>query len=98
MRKWYKARTSCELIPNSRIETNRFGYAMQSTLGKSTERFKNRIKNRLRELTKSDRSKYSAITTIRRTYGTSGFQTRLQRPVTGPVTQISKEFLEIEFK
>jgi len=100
MRKWYKARTSCELIPNSRIETNRFGYAMQSTLGKSksTERFKNRIKNRLRELTKSDRSKYSAITTIRGTYGTSGFQTRLQRPVTGPVTQISKEFLEIEFK
>ena len=50
------------------------------------------------ELTKSDRSKYSAITTIRGTYGTAGFQTRLQRPVTGPVTQISKEFLEIEFK
>ena len=100
MRKWYKARISCELIPNSRVEKNRFGYAMQSTLGKSksTERFKTRIKNRLRELTKSDRSKYSAITTIRGTYGTSGFQTRLQRPVTGPVTQISKEFLEIEFK
>ena len=100
MRKWYKARTSCELIPNSRVRTNRFGYAMQSTLGKSKsmERFKTRIKNRLRELTKSDRSKYSAITTIRGTYGTAGFQTRLQRPVTGPVTQISKEFLEIEFK
>ena len=100
MRKWYKARTSCELIPNSRVRTNRFGYAMQSTLGKSKsmEHFKTRIKNRLRELTKSDRSKYSAITTIRGTYGTAGFQTRLQRPVTGPVTQISKEFLEIEFK
>ena len=100
MRKWYKARTSCELMPNSLVGTNRFGYAMQSTLGKSKsmERFKTRIKNRLRELTKSDRSKYSAITTIRGTYGTSGFQTRLQRPVTGPVTQISKEFLEIEFK
>ena len=62
------------------------------------ERFKTRIKNRLRELTKSDLSKYSAITTIRGTYGTAGFQTRLQRPVTGPVTQINKEFLEIEFK
>ena len=100
MRKWYKARTSCALIPNSRVGTNRFGYAMQSTLGKSKsmERFKTRIKNRLLELTKSDRSKYSAITTIRGTYGTAGFQTRLQRPVTGPVTQISKEFLEIEFK
>lgn len=99
MSQWYKARTSCELVPNTRIKTNRFGYAIQSSIGKSksTERFKNRIKNRLRELTKSDRSKYSAISTIRGTYGTAGFQTRLQRPVTGPVTQISKEFLEIEF-
>lgn len=99
MSQWYKARTSCELVPNARIKTNRFGYAIQSSIAKSksTERFKNRIKNRLREFTKSDRSKYSAISTIRGTYGTSGFQTRLQRPVTGPVTQISKEFLEIEF-
>jgi SpoVK/Ycf46/Vps4 family AAA+-type ATPase len=99
MSQWYKARTSCELVPNARIKTNRFGYAIHSSIAKSesTERFKNRIKNRLRELTKSDRSKYSAISTIRGTYGTSGFQTRLQRPVTGPVTQISKEFLEIEF-
>ena len=99
MSQWYKARTSCELVPNTRIKTNRFGYAIQSSIGKSksTERFKNRIKNRLRELTKSDHSKYSAISTIRGTYGTAGFQTRLQRPVTGPVTQISKEFLEIEF-
>lgn len=95
--KWYQERTFCELKPHERVATNRFGYnpKYSSTTG-STEHFKQQIKARLREFTNQSRTEYAQLPTLRGTYGGRGFDTVLQRPMTGPITQTSQELLMLE--
>jgi len=95
--KWYQDRNFCELKPHERIATNRFGYnpKYRSTTA-SMEHFKQQIKARLNEFTNQSRTEYAQLPTIRGTYGGRGFDTILQRPMTGPITQISQELLMLE--
>lgn len=100
LRKWYKQRMFCELTKPKRIQVAQFGYNRQAQLTQqsSTQYFKNKIKGRLRESTNQYRTEYAVFGTIRGTYGTRGFQTRLQRPTTGPINQSSRDFLELQLK
>jgi len=59
------------------------------------EGLKTKLEKRLRELPLQYRTEYAVFGTVRGTYGTRGFQTRLQRPTTGPVSQVSRDFLEL---
>jgi hypothetical protein len=100
LRKWYKQRMFCEVTKPKRIQVDQFGYNRQAQLTQksSTQYFKNKINARLRESTNQYRTEYAIFGTIRGTYGTRGFQTRLQRPTTGPINQSSREFLELQLK
>jgi SpoVK/Ycf46/Vps4 family AAA+-type ATPase len=97
---WYKSRMFCQLKPDQRSLTNRYGYNpnYQQTGSSSMNRFKDRIKARLRESTHQAHPLYAMSGSIRGTFGSRGYETRLQRPLTGPVTQMSQEFLNIQFK
>jgi hypothetical protein len=98
MRAWYRARPSLErkldprftYDPRKRIPGYR-GAIMSSNIEYMREQFD----ARLRELSHHQRPEYSTLSTVRGTYGTRGFQTRLQRPVTGPIVQMNTEMLKL---
>lgn len=95
--KWYQERIFCELKPHERVATNRFGYNPRySSTTASTEHFKEQIKARLREFTNQSPTEYAQLPTLRGTYGGRGFDSFLQRPMTGPIKQMSQELLMIE--
>jgi len=98
MRAWYRARPFMERKVATRFTYNRRaripGY--QGTVLTSQYAFmKKQFKARLRELTFVQRPEYSMLASLRGTYGTRGFQTRLQRPVTGPIVQMNEEMLKL---
>ena len=98
MRAWYRARPSLErkldprftYDPRKRIPGYR-GAIMSSNIEYMREQFD----ARLRELSHHQRPEYSTLSTVRGAYGTRGFQTRLQRPVTGPIVQMNTEMLKL---
>jgi len=64
-------------------------------MSSNIEFMREQVEARLRELSHHQRPEYSMLATLRGTYGTRGFQTRLQRPVTGSIVQMNEEMLKL---
>lgn len=98
MRAWYRARPFIErkLDPRFTYDRRRRIPGYRGTVMSSNIEFmREQFEARLRELSHHQRPEYSMLATLRGTYGTRGFQTRLQRPVTGSIVQMNEEMLKL---
>ena len=92
--RWYRNRTFYELETYDRVR----GVEKKTLMSASMVRLKERIIGRLYEYSKHYSTPYSVIPTIRGTYGTRDFKMNVRRPAVAPVSQTSRELLEMYVK
>jgi hypothetical protein len=85
---WYASRMFCEVKP--------YKVTGKTQTSASMDYFKERINGRLREFTLHPDPSHSENQSLRNTFTTRGFRTRLQRPMAAPIKQMSRELLEMK--